>query len=205
MRKTVTSLVTLLALVAGLRVCAEPESLGSVAELEAFFQDNEARQQAFRIAGVLQRKKCSDSSHWELTVRDDSGRRVAFVSKSDWSASVGDAIILDGFASVFPNLETLVTATNITIVGQGSVDPPLKLRLDALDERAHDLREVIVDGTIADVFKDEVDPDYDIFLLKDGEQLLPVYFLRANIPRPTTDARVRVRGIFNRTELGRGS
>ena len=202
MKPSVFNLVILLALVGAHQLRAEPKALGSVAELEAFFLDNTARRQPCRIRGVLQRKSPIRPSVWELTVSDASGRRAAFATKTDWRLSAGDLIVLDGLASVFPDLETYLAATNVTVVGHGTADPPLELRLADLDERAHHLREVIVGGTVVDVFADEIDTNYDIFLLKDVDRLLPVYFRRRDDFRPEIDSRVSVRAVYHRSVSG---
>ena len=91
----------------------------------------------------------------------------------------------------------------LAAVVRGAVDPPLELRLANLDERAHHLREVIVEGTVVDVFADNIDTDYDIFLLKDDDCLLPVYFRRQDGFQPQIDSRVSVRAVYNRSVGGR--
>ena len=117
---------------------------------------------------------------------------------------VGDQLVVDGYATLYPTLETYLTATNVAVVGRSAVDPPLVLRLHDLDERAHHLCEIVVCGTVVDIRDDEIDPHYGIIQLKDDDLLLPVYFRKDDLglsltPESAIEAQVTVRGIFHRT------
>ena len=86
----------------------------------------------------------------------------------------------------------------VKVLGQGPLSPPIRISLGDLDARRHDLFRVITEGTVVDVFPDDVDARYCIWLLKDGPAQVPLF-----VPVPIArerwiGARIRVTADYER-------
>ena len=136
-------------------------------------------------------------------VEDKSGR-AEFLNYTSKAVASGDIVRLLGYVYIGENWESQIVATNLTVVGKASPTRPLRVPLAELDKKKNELALVQIEGTIIDVFRDEIDANYDLLILKDGAAQMTASLVVAPERTHTNlvNARVRITGIFVRTIKG---
>lgn len=176
-------------------VSAYATVLQSVAEINEFLKSNSDKA-AYDISGIVLAKDSGGS----LILEDKTGRMFSYGKKSFGKVLPGDIVRLQGTAFVCTSSEPWVEADKIDILGKGTVPPPVDISLSDLNGRSDNYRHVRVTGTVLDISTDEIDPRYQIILLKDGETLIPVSCEcpRQSLPANIVDAKVRLTGRYTR-------
>ena len=170
-------------------------TLNSITEINRFLE-NENGRAAFDIQACALTANASGS----LILADGEDRVSAFCSTNLAQINRGDRLRVRGYTSAGKSIEPWVQVHAVDFLGKANLPPPEDRKLGNLDGRRDNYRVVRVEGTILDVCPDEVDPRYDIFLLKDGETILPVSCpTNASATfKGLIDARIRLVGMYFR-------
>ena len=176
------------------------DTLRSTAEIDGLFDYSKIGHTPVALEATVTHVLSEESS---FVIADNSGR-AAFLNHASKNVASGDVIRLLGYVYIGENGESQVVATNLTVVGRTPPTKPLHIPLAELDRKENELALVQVEGTVIDVFRDEIDADYVLLILKDGAAQMTAS-LAAAPDRTHTDlvnARVRITGVFVRTIKG---
>lgn len=177
---------------------AEVPALTTVAEVNRFADTAVEGSRAFAVTGLVY-SACRRS----LFVEDGTGRFAIHERPDGFDPAPGSRVALDGTVEAVSPEESWIALARGTILGESTPPEPRTLALDELDERSHDLLEVVVTGKVMLAFDDEIDADYRFLILKGRSATLPVAFPRsAAAPDALVNATVRVRGVYYRTTDG---
>jgi signal transduction histidine kinase len=135
-------------------------------------------------------------------IEDKTGRSLFRLSDKLPAPRPGDFVVVTCQKAPTIDHDKRLQALKLSVIGTGTVSPPKPFRLDALDDRQHDLLSIITEGTVVDVVSDEVDARYDILLLKDGATRLPLFVPTAPDNRSWIGARIRVLAQYDRLVSG---
>ena len=133
-----------------------------------------------------------------LLLEDATGRAYVFYD-TPRAPRPGDVIRASGDGQTDSDRYPLICVRQMTNAGQATLPGPVTVALGDLTSRDHDYRLIRTEGTLIDVFQDEMDDDTGFLLLKDGPTLLPVAISRRLLPEAQTllGARLRVCGRYN--------
>lgn len=165
-------------------------NVATIAELKELFK---TRQQdlGFRISGTVMHFGGKGMS---LVLGDETGAIELFGAVSE-ALPVGTAVTVKGRFGITPNGEPWSNVEHIENAGNGRLPPVLDVPLSDLDDPQTELRNVRVTGTVVDVFADDLGPEVDFVLIKDGETTVPVICSHDPSLKGLIDARVRVTGL----------
>lgn len=104
----------------------------------------------------------------------------------------------------FKNNEAFVRAHSATIIGKAAFRPPVDLKIREVEPSRLCFTEVRTTGLVVDAYQDDVDANFVILLLKDGNAYLPISFQANQYPNPTrfVGARVEAVGMLLRAIRG---
>ncbi len=133
-----------------------------------------------------------------LLLEDATGRAYVFYD-TPRAPRPGDVIRASGDGQTDSDRYPLICVRQMTNAGQATLPGSVTVALGDLTSRDHDYRLIRTEGTLIDVFQDEMDDDTGFLLLKDGPTLLPVAISRRLLPEAQTllGARLRVCGRYN--------
>ena len=193
-------LPSILLLLAGAAIAAEPGAIGSARELAAFLRVSEPGVRAFSVTGRV------SFAEADAFVLSDGGARV-YVGLNGPSPPRGALVRAEGTAGVprgdpaVPFLmrgEPYADARAVKVLSRDEPPPPERVALAAIDPDRDDLAFLATAGEVSDAGPDEMDERYAVLVLADGERTLPVF-----VPaRPGFDAgalvgaRVEAEGLF---------
>ena len=130
-------------------------------------------------------------------IEDLTGRSFIYARRVP-RAQVGDTIEVVCLKLTLGNHSKMLVASSLKVVGKGSVSPPVKRKLEELDDRRDDLLLVETEATVIDVLPDEIDARYDILLLKDGAARIPLFVPTSPENAALNGARIHVTTRYNR-------
>lgn len=169
----------------------------TVAELQALRNGDKAAQRDIDLT-VTVVSKIENT----IIVQDETGRAdINQGTKLEPGQSMpqpGDLVRIKGDTLVNERQMHWDSPRTITVLGHTTPPEPFAVRIDQIDPVRDDLRFVVFDGTVISSFKDEIDSRYQILIVKDGHDTLPVYVARERCPNADTLelARIRVTGTF---------
>ena len=104
----------------------------------------------------------------------------------------------------FTNNEAFACVHAAVITGEAAFRPPIDLKIGEIEPSRLCFAEVRTTGLVVDAYRDDVDANYVILLLKDGNAYLPISFPANRYPDPTrfVGARVEVIGRLLRAIRG---
>lgn len=138
------------------------------------------------------------------TIEDETGRTLIKIPETIALPEVGTRVAVTCIKTITPgpDYDRWLIVRSMTVLGKGEITKPLELRLNEIDERKHDLYDIVTEGIVMDILSDEIDARYNILLLKDGASYLPV-FMKSNPENAQfLGARVSVSGIYHRLVSG---
>jgi hypothetical protein len=138
------------------------------------------------------------------TIEDETGRTLIKIPVPIALPEVGARVAVTCIKTITPgpDYDRWLIVRSMTVLGKGEITKPLELRLNEIDERKHDLYDIVTEGIVVDILTDEVDARYNILLLKDGASYLPVFTESNPENAPFLGARVSVSGIYHRLVSG---
>ena len=198
MRRLILFLTFALAL---LRALGDEPVLRSVAALSDFAaRTPDARIRFELTATVLDTGAASRTNAYTgtLLLEDATGRAYVFYDTPD-TPRPGDVVRVSGDGQTDPDRYPQICVHALTPCGRAPLPDPVSVALGDLNSRDHDYRLVRTEGTLIEVFEDEMDDDTGFLLLKDGPALLPVATIRQSLSAAAAQigARLRVCGRYN--------
>lgn len=180
------------------------ETLRTFDAIDDFTERETPDSAAFEVTGrVLSNTPSPNTS--EVILADESGARLEFYRFNELSQPTpGDTIRATGLACVSKNLEPYVRIDDFTVLKHAARPEPACVRLSEITAKGHHLMTVRTEGSVIDVFPDEIDRRYLIILLKDDDVVMPVS-LSLDVfgdRHDLIDARIRVTGVYRRTVGG---
>ena len=198
MRLRIPSLLLLTALTA----TAADETIRDIGHLEAFYAQGEFGIIPLELSGQVIRHSATGDGNEAYILENSEGRCEFFYNRSP-ALATGDVVRIRGQAVIGHGGERHIAVREVAVTGKAPLPPPLPIALRDLSPRLHDFRTVIADGTVIDLFKDDVDSRYAFLILKDGETILPVAAdFQPGLSEQLLDSRIRVTGIYHRTVQG---
>ena len=169
----------------------------TVAELQALRNGDKAAQRDIDLT-VTVVSKIENT----IIVQDETGRAdVTKGTKLEPGQSMpqpGDIVRIKGDTLVNDRQMHWDSPRTITVLDHTTPPEPFAVLIDQIDPVRDNLRFVVFDGTVVSSFKDEIDSRYQILIVKDGRDTLPVYVANDLCPNADTLdlARIRVTGTF---------
>lgn len=179
-------------------------ALRSLAEINAFIGDATPRKTSFEVTGKVLSAFRSPKAG-EIILADESGVRAELYRPLDLTQPTpGDTIHASGFARMGQAHEPFVNIDEFSVLAHGTRPDPIPIRLSDAGAPSNHLMTVRTEGVVIDAFPDEIDRRYMILLLKDGDVVVPVSFLRDVFGDRSdlVDATIRVTGIYRRSVGG---
>ena len=136
-----------------------------------------------------------------IVVEDATGRGVLDYKFEEKNVSPGDVVHCKGISVMGNNLIPFDHLDEAAVIGKKELPEPLVAHIGDLDEQRDDLKQVVIEGTVASSLDDELDSRFRVLILKDGRATIPVYFSQEEHPdyHVETGSRVRVLGGYYRT------
>lgn len=195
-RATILSLAILAAISA-----AGEGVLRTARDLNAFLDGNDAGQREFALEGRI-----SYRAGHAVVVEDASGRVYCLNLRGE-PPPCGSRVKAFGAATrpepddSVPFLlrnEPSISCRRIEVLSAGDEPEPASIRLADIDPERFHLRFLRVRGLVMDAVEDDIDPDYAVLLLRDGDSTLPVAVQREGRDDVKTlvDAEIEVSGLF---------
>ena len=181
---------------------ALPDSLGTIGEINEFIGLTATGRVPFRVSGTVLRGTDIAASHGQI-ILDDNGQRATFFTPAVAALQRGDQIVAKGVVRK-SRIDVSVAANccidSYEITSNRFLQLPF-VPLHRLDEQSNHLQPLVTEGTVTDIFPDEIDPRYTILLLKDGPVILPA-FLRGGANTIQRSTRLRINGVYHKTVSG---
>ena len=174
------------------------EALTTTAELREFWYGSKRQHASFALTGTVT-VAWGDSS-LALVLQDQTGA-VELLDPSPNSATTlnpGDLVAASGRAHLSSNLEPWTEHLSCVKLGETTPLPPRIVPLAALDDPSINLMVIETEATIIDSSTDDLGPDYDFLVLKDGPTLVPLICPHSFRLDKLVDARIRVKGLLRR-------
>ena len=175
--------------------------LRTAAEINALSDDEFASGIPFVIEGTISfvAATASPGLNPNVTIQDGTGAVTLFSVRGLPVPSAGDVIRATGTTSFDTFSQPHADYTNLVLIGHTAVPKPDVISLSELLHGDYNHRLVETSGTIADAFRDEVDPRYNYLLLKRGSEVMPVSFPDPNMDEATLQtligSEVRIEGV----------
>lgn len=166
--------------------------LRTAAEINALSDDEFASGIPFDIEGTVSFVASSASPGFNpnVTIQDGTGAVSLFSARGLPVPSTGDVIRATGTTSFDTFSQPHADYTNLVRIGHAATPKPEVLSLGELLRGDYNCRLVRTEGTIADAFRDEIDPRYNYLLIKRGAEILPAAFPDPNLTESTLQALV---------------
>ena len=131
-------------------------------------------------------------------VEDETGRAMICYGRT--ANRPGEIVRIRGTTHISKLLQPWDVPDDVAVIGHREVPDPLVVSLDRLDSFRDDLKTVRVDCDVISSVKDEIDGRYQILIVKDGHETMPVYVLHDDCPEAASlgGARIRFTGVFFR-------
>ena len=157
--------------------------LRTAAEVNALSDDEFASGIPFVIEGTVSfvAATASPGLNPNVTIQDGTGAVTLFSVRGLLVPSTGDIIRATGTTSFDAFSQPHADYTNLVRIGRAAVPRPEAISLSELLHGDYNHRLVETSGTIADAFRDEIDPRYNYLLLKRGSEIMPVSFPDPNM------------------------
>ena len=157
--------------------------LRTAAEVNALSDDEFASGIPFVIEGTVSfvAATASPGLNPNVTIQDVTGAVTLFSVRGLPVPSTGDVIRATGTTSFDTFSQPHADYTNLVRIGRAAVPRPEAISLSELLHGDYNHRLVETSGTIADAFRDEIDPRYNYLLLKRGSEIMPVSFPDPNM------------------------
>lgn len=173
-------------------------SIHSVAKIADFLDGKPAPQITFVVTATVTRVESKI-----IYVTDGLGHVDIYNRHSDLKA--GDVADLRGVATFHLDGNASAQITNEAVVIKKTEPPrPAERDLSALDSHAWNRSLISICGTVQDIIRDEIDPNFAFVVLKHGNATLPVAIDAKETTAAATlqDAVVRAEGVFRRRVSG---
>ena len=185
-------------LIFGSRVCGEdkPDSLAPIrttAELRELRNGGKPTQRAIDLTALV-----ISTIEFTAIVEDETGRAMICYGRT--TNRPGEIVRIRGTTHVGKMLQLWDVPKDIAVVGHRKVPEPHIVSLDQLDPSRDDLKTVQIDCDVILSVKDEIDGRYQILIVKNGHETLPVYVQHGDCPEAASlsGARIRFTGVFFR-------
>ena len=180
------------------------QCLGSLADLNAFLEDETPRTESLVLTGKVLNVFISPKSA-QVILSDENGVRAEIHRfQNAAQPTPGDTIRATGHAYMSKSLESYFHMDEFEVLERGPRPEPVPVRLSEIRSGTHHLMTVRTEGTVVDAVIDEMDSRYMILILKDDGATIPV-----TIPlnlfgdrSDLVDARIRVTGIYRHSVSG---
>ena len=144
----------------------------------------------------------ADGDFYTLIIEDRTGACFARWDISHTSLRRGDIVEFTCHKDENPDHGKIISITSATVLGAGPISKPLRLALDEIDDRRHDCCIIETEGVVVDAVPDEIDPAFDILLLKGNMSRIPLFIPSAATNRKLIGARIRATGRYFRLVSG---
>ena len=180
------------------------QCLGSLADLNAFLEDETPRTESLVLTGKVLNVFITPKSA-QVILSDENGVRAEIHRfQNAAQPTPGDTIRATGHAYMSKSLESYFHMDEFEVLERGPRPEPVPVRLSEIRSGTHHLMTVRTEGTVVDAVIDEMDSRYMILILKDDGATIPV-----TIPlnlfgdrSDLVDARIRVTGIYRHSVSG---
>ena len=172
--------------------------LRTAADIAAYADGKPSAPVPYAITGVV-----TKVSRREFYFQDRSGIAKLSPDARPFPA-VGDIITATGVI-LFDEYGNTSSRRNskFTVIGHTTPPAPLSIPLEKIDANRHHYRQLITEGQIVDIVKDDVDDTVLFLILRDGRAQYPVA-MNANIVKGLPnllEARIRITGQFCRRNI----
>ena len=184
--------------------CHAEGVLRTAAELVRYVDGEPSVPSAFAITATVMRSVNRMPEANLIFIEDKSGT-ARIVDSENPLPKPGDVISASGQISFCPvGNASLFTNNVISVIGHVSQPESTCIPLSRLDMRRHHLRNRVTEGTVVDVFPDEIDDAIVFLMIRDGSVKYPASIKRKSDFNPLRylTARVRVHGMFMRRVSG---
>jgi signal transduction histidine kinase len=184
--------------------CHAEGVLRTAAELVRYVDGEPSVPSAFAITATVMRSVNRMPEANIIFIEDKSGT-ARIVDSENPLPKPGDVISASGQISFCPvGNASLFTNNVISVIGHVSQPESTCIPLSRLDMRRHHLRNIVTEGTVVDVFPDEIDDAIVFLMIRDGSVKYPASIKRKSDFNPLRylTARVRVHGMFKRRVSG---
>ena len=184
--------------------CHAEGVLRTAAELVRYVDGEPSVPSAFAITATVMRSVNRMPEANIIFIEDKSGT-AQIVDSENPLPKPGDVISASGQISFCPvGNASLFTNNVISVIGHVSQPESTYIPLSRLDMRRHHLRNIVTEGTVVDVFPDEIDDAIVFLMIRDGSVKYPASIKRKSDFNPLRylTARVRVHGMFRRRVSG---
>ena len=184
--------------------CHAEGVLRTAAELVRYVDGEPSVPSAFAITATVMRSVNRMPEANLIFIEDKSGT-ARIVDSENPLPKPGDVISASGQISFCPvGNASLFTNNVISVIGHVSQPESTCIPLSRLDMRRHHLRNIVTEGTVVDVFPDEIDDAIVFLMIRDGSVKYPASIKRKSDFNPLRylTARVRVHGMFMRRVSG---
>ena len=180
------------------------QDIGSLADLNAFLEDETPRTESLVLTGKVLNVFITPKSA-QIILSDESGVRAEIHRFTNATQPTpGDTIRATGHAYMSKSLESYSHMDEFEVIEHGSRPEPTPVKLSEIRSETHHLMTISTEGTVVDAVIDEMDSRYMILILKDDGATIPV-----TIPlnlfgdrSDLVDARIRVTGIYRHSVSG---
>jgi len=158
--------------------------LRTAAEINALSDEEFASGIPFAVEGTVTFVAATTAPGFNphVTIQDGTGGLTLFSTYGPAVPTTGDVIRATGTTSFDAYSQPHADYTNLVITGRTSVPKPERLSIGDILHGDCNHRLVETSGTIADAFRDEIDPRYNYLVLKRGAEIMPAAF-----PDPSLD------------------
>ena len=184
--------------------CHAEGVLRTAAELVRYVDGEPSVPSAFAITATVMRSVNRMPEANIIFIEDKSGT-AQIVDSENPLPKPGDVISASGQISFCPvGNASLFTNNVISVIGHVSQPESTCIPLSRLDMRRHHLRNIVTEGTVVDVFPDEIDDAIVFLMIRDGSVKYPASIKRKSDFNPLRylTARVCVHGMFMRRVSG---
>lgn len=186
MRYLITTIILLLTALPGAADYRSP--LRTTAELRRVLAEGRQIGAKFSLEGAVER--VPSSAHSGFTVVDDTGAVIAYRGRTiaDRELKSGDRVALSGETAYYNDtrLHLCARVDGLKILSHGPPFPTRQLRCADFAGSEHDYRTVSVGGIVRSAFRDEIDPNFSVMVISDGDDTLSM-FVRTNDGRRDLD------------------
>lgn len=168
--------------------------LFTAATLSEFLESNSTNKYYLSLTGAI--NYIGSGSRAKTFVLEDKTGRIEIFNAKPPLPPVGSIVKIKGETYISPLHEPWMFCSEITVIRHAPPGEDLVVPLaDTLRPEAT-LRIVRTEADVIDVFQDEISPDYDYLLLKDGETVISAASHHNPALKKLVDARISIRGML---------
>ena len=168
--------------------CHAEGVLRTAAELVRYVDGEPSVPSAFAITATVMRSVNRMPEANIIFIEDKSGT-AQIVDSENPLPKPGDVISASGQISFCPvGNASLFTNNVISVIGHVSQPESTYIPLSRLDMRRHHLRNIVTEGTVVDVFPDEIDDAIVFLMIRDGSVKYPASIKRKSDFNPLPDS-----------------